>query len=143
MSSTSNTSFQLFLLLLLLLDNFPPSFDGLDTFRVNVGQMSTYMFTVTDETDSITVTVQGPENLDSYSLTSDANTYSFSWTVTEIAQVSVTFVATDPMNAVSTHSPRVEICACQYNGTCTLGGVLSTDGNAVIMECECLPGKAH
>ena len=118
-------------------DNFPPIFDGAATFRVNVGETSVYTFTVTDDSNSPDVTVQGP---DAYSLTSNGDTFTFSWTVTGVIDYSLMFVAVDSMNAVSTLSPRVEICACQNNGVCTLEGILGTMGNVIDMQCECTPG---
>ena len=104
---------------------------------MNVGQRSDYTFTVTDESGSPDVTVQGP---DTYSLTPNGDTYTFSWTVSGVIDYSLTFVAVDSMNAVSTLSPRVEICACQNNGVCTLEGILGIVGNVIDMECECTPG---
>ena len=104
---------------------------------MNLRETSVYTFTVTDESGSPDVTVQGPVT---YSLTPNGDTYTFSWTVSEVINYTLMFVAVDPMNAVSTLSPRVEICACQNSGSCTLEGILGTEGNVVDMECECTPG---
>lgn len=130
MRQKSNLSFE-------ILDNFPPNIDGPESFRVNTGQTSTYTFTVTDEDESVDVTVQGPST---QSLTQNGNTYTFSWTVSEV-NVQVTFVATDSMNVVSTLSPLIEVCACQNNGNCTLEGVLGIEENIIDMRCECTPGN--
>jgi len=100
-----------------------------------------YSFTATDEGD-ITIAVQGPQP-DTYTFTVNGNMRTFSWTVMEPSNASVTFVATDSLSATSTLSPRVEMCACQNGGNCTLDGILGIDGNTVIMRCECPPGKKN
>lgn len=104
---------------------------------MNIGQTSTYTFTVTDEEESVVVTVQGVET---QSLTQDGNTYTFSWTVSEV-NAQVTFVATDSMNAVSTLSPLIEVCACQNGGNCTVEGVLAIENNIIDMHCQCTQGN--
>ena len=78
-----------------------------------------------------------------HSLIPNGNLYTFSWTVTEVFDHPIMFVATDSMDVVSTLSPRVEICGCQNNGNCTLDGILGTVGNTVDMLCECTPGNKH
>lgn len=105
---------------------------------MTVGQTSTYTFTVTDEEESIDVTVLG---LDSSSLTQDGNIYTFSWTITAVVNDPITFVATDSMNVVSTLSPLIEVCNCQNGGNCTLEGVLSIENNTIDMNCQCTPGN--
>ena len=106
---------------------------------MNVGEVSTYTFTVADE-NGVGVTVQGPPPSVSYSLTPNDDTYTFSWTVVEVIDFSIMFVAVDSMDAVSILSPLIEICACQNNGSCTRDGVLNTDENIIDMQCECTPG---
>ena len=107
---------------------------------MNIGELAIYTFTVTDDSGSVEVTVQGTLTPNTYSLTKNSNNYFFSWTVSENKDYSLMFVALDSMDAVSILSPRVEICACQNNGSCTLEGTLGTVGNVVDMECECTPG---
>ena len=107
---------------------------------MNIGELAIYTFTVTDDSGPVEVTAQGALTPNTYSLTKNGNNYFFSWTVSEIKDYSLTFVAVDSMNAVSTLSPRVEICACQNNGSCTLEGTLGTLGNVIDMECECSQG---
>ena len=124
------------------LDNFPPRFDGPDTFRVNVGETSTYTFTVANENNIFQITVQGPPTSDIYSLTSNGSTYTFSWRVVEVVDFSIMFRADESVQLVSTSvlSPLVEVCACQNNGSCTRDGVLGIQGNIIDMQCECTPG---
>ena len=125
----------------LLPDNFPPVLNGSTAFRVTTGQSALYSFTATDS-GSVTVVpaVQGlASNI--YTFSTDNNTYSFSLTLMEPTNISVSFIATDDMNAVSTISPRVEICACQNEGVCTLDGILAADTSSVDMRCECPEGK--
>ena len=107
---------------------------------MSIGQLAIYTFTVTDESGSAEVKVQGELTPNTSTLAQNGNTYFFSWKVVEIKDYSLTFVAVDSMNVVSTLSPRVEICACQNNGVCTLEGILGTMGNVIDMECECPPG---
>ena len=52
----------------------------------------------------------------------------------------ITIEASDTMGAISTLSPRVEICACQNGGNCTLNGLLGIDTNVVDMLCQCDQG---
>ena len=125
----------------LLLDNFPPVLNGSMTFRVTTGQSALYSFTATDS-GSVTVVpaVQGLAS-NTYTFSSSNNTYSLTLTLVEPTNISVAFIATDNMNAVSTISPRVEICACQNGGVCTLDGILTADASSVVMRCECPEGK--
>lgn len=67
--------------------------------------------------------------------------YSFSWTLQEPTDLSLSFVATNSMNALSLLTPRVKICACSNGGTCTLDGILSIQNNSVVMACECPEGS--
>ena len=121
-----------------LTDNFPPMFNGSNTFRVNIGVISLYSFTATDEGD-IAITVQGPEP-GTYTLTVNFNIYTFAWTDLHLTEEGVTFVATDSLNATSTLSPRIEYCGCWNGGTCILDDILGM-GHIVFMSCECPPGE--
>lgn len=114
---------------------------GSNTFRVTVGEFSTYSFTVTDESEGVQVQVEGPAE-DTYFLNVTNNNYEFNWALIETSSVSVvTFVATDTLGVSSILSPRVEVCACRNGGNCTTNGILGIDSNAVIMRCECSLGK--
>ena len=105
-----------------------------------IGKVTTYSFIVTDDGGSVEVTVQGALTPDTYGHRKYGKVYIFSWKVSEIKDYSLTFVAVDSMNTVSTLSPQVEICACQNNGVCTLEGILGIMGNVIDMGCECPPG---
>ena len=94
-----------------------------------------YTFTATDD-DTVQVTVEGPEG---YTLTENGNSYTFSWTPSQVFSHSIMFVAVDLMGLAATLTLRVKICACQ-NGECTLDGILSTDSDTIDMLCECEPG---
>ena len=49
------------------------------------------------------------------------------------------FSAIDSLEAAVTFSPRLELCACQNEGNCTLDGVISD--TVTIMNCICPPGN--
>lgn len=49
------------------------------------------------------------------------------------------FSAVDSQEAVTTYTPRVQVCACQNNGNCTLEGATVID-DIIIMNCICSPG---
>lgn len=120
--------------------NNPPQIQGGEIFRVNVGFESIYTFTVTDDSDSdITVGIVG-DMLDGSVLERSGTTYTFKWTLAAPTNASsLVFYANDSLNAVSVLNPRVEMCACQNNGNCTLDGVEPAVNNIVIMTCNC-PG---
>lgn len=99
------------------------------------------MFTASDEDiDNVQITVEGPP-VDAFSLIPNGNSYTLTITVDEVIDYSIMIVAVDSMNAVSTLSPRVEVCNCQNGGNCTLDGILDTDDNVIVMLCQCTPGK--
>lgn len=121
-------------------ENFPPTLVGSDTFQVDLNRQSAYTFNATDE-GNFTVTISGdlPSNS---SLENIGSLYTFTWTLREIVNRTLTFLATDSLSAVSMLQPQLLICACENNGTCTTNGLLSTDQNPLIMNCECQPGTS-
>ena len=121
-----------------LLDNFPPSLSGSNSFRVTVGSPSVYTFTAVD-TDGVAISIQGP-GTDDHTLIPNGNSYTLTISVDASFDYEIMIVATDAVGAVSTLSPRVEICACRNGGECTLDGLLGIDTNVVDMLCQCDPG---
>ena len=112
-------------------------FDGPSTIRVTLGEIPLYFFNVTDE-GNITIAVKGLQT-GTYVLHGN-NVITFPW-IPQPFNTSVTFVATDSLNVTSTLSPRVEMCACQNEGKCTLDGILGFSDSTVIMRCECPQGE--
>ena len=125
--------------LLCFTENFPPRIEGSGVFVVNLHQESFYFFNVSDEGDSFTVAISGGQPNNS-TLRSNGSLYTFTWTLMELKNSTVTFVANDSFDAVSMLTPQIQICACENNGTCTIEGLTSVDQNPLVLNCECSPG---
>ena len=113
---------------------------GENLFTVTVGQQAEYTFTVTDAKNTFVVGVLGGLPISSELINQGDGVFTFSWTLQQPTNMSLTFFARDSLNASSTLSPRVEVCACANGGECTLDGLLSTDYSTVIMNCLCTEG---
>ena len=122
------------------LANFPPNMTGERVLRLTVGQEAQYTFTVTDPGDTFIVGVLGGLPVFSDLIDNEDGLFTFVWTVQQPTNISLNFFARDSLNASSTLSPRVEVCACANGGECTLDGLLSTDDSSVIMNCLCNEG---
>lgn len=112
---------------------------GLTTFRVIVGSTSSYIFTAVD-TDDVVVTIEGPP-ASHYTLIQNGNSYTLNFLVSSVFTYETMIVAMDTMDVASTLNPRVEICACQNGGNCTLDGIITQTSNVVDMLCMCTSGK--
>ena len=71
--------------------------------------------------------------------------YRFTWALPglgEEEEVSpLQFYARDSLGAVGTFTPRLEVCACESGGECTLEGVANPLADVVIMTCICNLGE--
>ena len=65
--------------------------------------------------------------------------YSFIWTLQEITNVTLAFIAVDSKGAATLFSPTVELCACVNNGNCTRDGLL-VDSPTIVVNCHCSEG---
>ena len=115
----------------------PPRMNGSAVFMVNIGQPSTYQFSVSDS-DSFVLNIVGSL---SGNLEVDSEAHTFTVNVDHMPTSTVSFVAKDSLNASSLLDPQVLICACQNEGNCTLEGVLNRDADPLIMNCICPEGK--
>ena len=124
--------------------NNPPRMEGPQTFQVDIGQESVYIFNATDEGDSFTVNVIGGLPVNS-ALDPGPNgtVYTFTWTLMESDNITVVFSATDSQNATYILTPQVQICRCENNGNCTLDGLLNLEQNPILMNCQCTEGKRN
>ena len=113
---------------------------GESVFKVMVGQQAEYTFTVTDPGDTFIVGLLEGLPVSSNLINKGDGVFVFIWTLRQPTNMSLTFFARDSLNASSTLSPRVEVCACANEGECTLDGLLSTDDTTVIMNCLCTEG---
>lgn len=120
-------------------DNFPPNISADATFRVNLGEESTFILFVEDPGDEFTLSVRGglPEN--SVLEETDEGEFEFRWTLQEITTEPLVFIANDTRGASSVFVPTVEVCACVNGGNCTLDGLLTSDAT-VVMNCVCSDG---
>ena len=121
--------------------NFPPTLTGDVVFRVTIGQLSQYVFSVVDSGDTFSVGVLGGSPVSSNLINQGEGVFVFEWMLQEQTNVSLTFFAKDSLNATATLSPKVEFCVCANGGECTLEGLLSTDASIVVMNCLCTKGN--
>ena len=124
-----------------VIENTPPNILADSVFRVIIGEESIYSLSVSDPNgDNLTLTLMN-ELPDSPKLeqTAAGEEYLFVWTLLEITNVTLTFVATDSKGAAALFSPTVELCACVNNGNCTRDGLL-VDSPTIVMNCHCSEG---
>lgn len=123
------------------IDNFPPNISADATFRVNLGQESTFTLYIEDPGDEFTLSVRGGLLENSFlEETDDEGVFDFRWTLEEITTEPLVFVANDSKGASSLFVPTVEVCACVNGGNCTLDGLLTSDAT-VVMNCVCSDGR--
>ena len=124
-----------------VVDNFPPNISAEATFRVNLGQESTFVLYVEDPGDEFTLSVRGglPDNSILEEIAEGE--FEFRWNLQEITTDSLVFVANDTRGASSVFIPTVEVCACVNGGNCTLDGLL-TSAATVVMNCVCSDGMS-
>lgn len=80
-------------------ENFPPSLEGSDIFQVYLSHQSVYTFNATDEADNFTVAISGGQPSNS-SLVNVGSVYTFTWTLQELENRTLTFLAVDFLGAV-------------------------------------------
>lgn len=100
-------------------------------FRVNIGQESTYLLSVTDPDDTVTMTVEGITPNSSTLINLEEGEYAFVLNLQSIFEhLHLVFVANDSRGAVVMFEPTVEICACANGGTCTRNGLITSKCSA-------------
>lgn len=121
--------------------NIPPQVNGSSVFMIMVGQESTYNIQANDS-DEFTLKHLGdlPGQLISHGNGAHSFTVNLSHNETLMNNETVSFVATDSMNATTLLNPQVHLCACQYGGNCTLDGVQNRNIDPVILNCICPEG---
>ena len=105
---------------------------------VTVGQPSVYQFTASDiENFTLSATLGGlPNTL----VNVESDIYTFTINAPVVFNSTVSFTATDTLNASSLLDPQVLVCACN-SGNCTLDGLLDRDSDPLIMNCLCSEGE--
>ncbi len=123
----------------LFAENFPPNITAEGLFRINLGEESVLQISVRDPRDNFTLFVDNglPENATLDDLGNGE--YAFRWTLYDITDRTLEFVAVDTKNATTSFMPRVEVCPCINDGECTLNGIVS-DSATVTMNCICSEG---
>lgn len=115
---------------------------GESVFHITVGHLSVYEFYVVDsDGDDFSVGVVGDPLMSSFLINKSDGVFEFRLTLRELTDLSLTFFAMDSLNASSTLSPRLEVCACANGGECSLEGLLNTDAATEVMNCICPPGR--
>ena len=121
--------------------NSPPIILANSVLRVIIGEELFYRFSVSDpDGDNFNLTLMnelpGDTALEQVENTEE---YLLKWTLLEITNVTLTFVARDSKGAATIFSPSVELCACVNNGNCTRDGLL-VDSPTIVMNCHCSEG---
>lgn len=127
------------ILFLISTENFPPNISADAVFRVTLGMESTYILTVVDPGDNVTLSVRGGLPVNSVLEKIDEEEYIFIWTLMELTNEPLVFVANDSRGAASTFSPVVEVCACVNGGTCTREGIITSNAT-ITLKCMCTEG---
>ena len=127
--------------------NLPPVLVGPVLFRVNTADTTpaSLLINATDD-EPVTDLSHTMFPLGSTMFTPlGEGLFQFTWNLDSLEEDDeippLTIYATDSVGAVGTYTPRLEICACQNDGNCTLDGVGNTDAPVVILNCACLPGE--
>ena len=112
-----------------------------------VGEESVYTFTVSSDSENISVIIlhEGEETLPSgVQLNNpDGDSWTITWTPADNTSVlNMTIVAVDlNMNDISSiFNPVVQLCACENGGNCTTDGLPVNDFSFVILNCDCPEG---
>ena len=122
------------------LGNEVPKFNGPEIFNVTVGTENIYIFSVQDNDDNFTVTIEGEVPDIGQLVDNGEGMYTFRWMLSSIPTSNVTFRAEDSLSAIVFLSPQLHVCSCFNGGTCTLDGVVSSDSLIIIMTCLCTEG---
>ena len=126
-----------------LTENFPPTITGPNVFQVISNVTSTFTIEVNDTNLRSLVILQGPTEGVSLANSSGAvsTTYTLTWTPASNVTTHFIFLATDERDAISMFAPRVEICPCLNNGSCTNEGLVNPSANPLVLNCICTPGE--
>jgi hypothetical protein len=100
---------------------------------------SIYTLTVVDPGDNITLSIRGGLPINSVLEKVDEEEYIFIWTLMELTNEPLVFVANDSRGAASTFSPVVEVCACVNGGACTREGIITSNAT-ITLKCMCTQG---
>lgn len=122
--------------------NYPPNITADAVFRVNLGLESIYALTVVDPGDNFTLSIQGGLPSNSVLEEVEEEEYVFHWTLMELTNEPLVFVANDSRGASSTFSPVVEVCACVNGGACTREGLITSNAT-ITLKCMCTEGTFH
>ena len=114
-----------------------------------VGEESVYTFTVSSDSQNISVVIlhEGEETLPSgVQLNNpDGDSYTITWTPADNTSVlNLTIVAIDnDQNISSIFNPFIQLCACINEGNCTSDGLLNTHYDFIVLNCECPKGEGY
>ena len=127
----------------LFIDTFPPNITAPAVFMATVGINSMSSFMVTGSI-SVSVMVNGqfdlPSNVQLTNISSED--YELTWLPLDVSEeLNITIVAIGTRTVLSVFNPRVQLCGCVNNGTCTEDGVVNLQLPFVVLNCECPTGK--
>ncbi|CAH1228499.1 MUC4 [Branchiostoma lanceolatum] len=119
-----------------VLANNPPNMTAPSEVRVKVGETFTVTLRATDEQPVVNFTLSGSGTL-TQSAGLEAN---FVWTPTSTNKTTISWTATDILNAATTVFPDITVCGCVNLGTCNYDNVgVRTEGFGVA-TCVCPNG---
>ena len=110
---------------------------------VTVGQMSVYTSSLSvryRQLHVLKIISANTGGLPNTLVKAGPDMYNFTFDVSAVINSTVSFVASDTLNASSLLDPQLLVCACN-SGNCTLEGLLDRDSDPLIMNCLCSEGK--
>ncbi|XP_019617091.1 PREDICTED: mucin-like protein [Branchiostoma belcheri] len=119
-----------------VLANNPPNVTAPSEVRVKVGETFTATLQATDEQPVVNFTLGGSGTL-TQSVGLEAN---FVWTPTSTNKTTISWTATDILNAATTVSPDITVCGCVNLGTCNYNNVGSRTEGFGVATCVCPSG---
>lgn len=115
---------------------------GPEAFMVTLNVEAVFIINVTD-TNLVSFNISNGEVEGSELRTVDGSLHIFTWTPVEAINRSIIFTASDDLGVSSHYEPRIEICSCLNNGTCTLDGVINRVTNPIDLNCVCPEGNSE
>ncbi|XP_019645326.1 PREDICTED: uncharacterized protein LOC109486081 [Branchiostoma belcheri] len=119
-----------------LIANNPPTLTGPSNIRLRVGETFSTTLQATDESASVTITLDGVGTL---TQTSGLQA-TFVWTPTSTDKATISWMATDGLNATAVFVPEITVCGCVNGGTCDYDNVGDRDEGFSPAACVCPNG---
>ncbi|CAH1243104.1 FBN2 [Branchiostoma lanceolatum] len=116
--------------------NNPPTLTGPSNIRLRVGETFNTTLQATDEETSVTITLNGVGTL---SQTGSLQA-TFVWIPTSTDKVTISWTASDRLNATVSFVPQITVCGCVNGGLCDYDNVGDRDEGFAPAACVCPSG---